>query len=37
MRLTAEGKSLRETRRYIEEAWGDVGPSTDTPWPPEGI
>jgi hypothetical protein len=36
-RLRAEGRPLREIRTYIDETWGDAGPATDTPLPPEGV
>ncbi len=32
-RMTAEGKSLKEIRQYVEGKYGDKGPATDTPWP----
>jgi hypothetical protein len=32
-----EGKTLREIRAYVDDKWGDVGPATDTPLPPEGV
>ena len=32
-----EGKSLREIRTYVDATFGDVGPATDTPLPPEGL
>ena len=35
MRLLDQGKSLRETRSYIDATYGQYGPSTDTPLPPE--
>jgi hypothetical protein len=37
MRLRAEGKTLREIRAYVDKEWGQAGPATDTPLPPEGI
>jgi hypothetical protein len=37
MTMHPEGKSLREIRAYVDETWGDVGPSTNTPYPPEGL
>jgi len=32
-RMTAEGKSLKEIRQYVEGKYGGSGPATDTPWP----
>ena len=32
-RMTAEGKSLKEIRQYVESKYGGKGPSTNTPWP----
>lgn len=32
-RMTAEGKSLKEIRQYVEGKYGGKGPSTNTPWP----
>uniref|UniRef100_A0A7C1G548 Uncharacterized protein n=2 Tax=Thermomicrobium TaxID=499 RepID=A0A7C1G548_THERO len=34
MRLTAEGRPLREIRAYIDQTYSSYGPGTDTPWPP---
>ncbi|OGT25350.1 MAG: hypothetical protein A2Z17_04680 [Gammaproteobacteria bacterium RBG_16_66_13] len=31
----AQGKSLPAVRAYIDAKWGEVGPGTDTPLPPE--
>jgi hypothetical protein len=33
-RLSAEGKSLKEIRVYIDQTHGEKGPGTDTPLPP---
>ena len=33
-RMTAEGRSLKEMRTYIDDKFGDIGPGTDTPMPP---
>jgi hypothetical protein len=32
-----ESKSLREIRDYVDATYGDVGPSTNTPYPPDGL
>jgi hypothetical protein len=32
-----EGKSLREIRDYVDTTYGDVGPATNTLYPPEGL
>ena len=32
-RLTAEGKSVKEVRQYVEGKYGGKGEPTDTPWP----
>jgi hypothetical protein len=32
-----QGKSLREIRAHVDATWGDVGPATNTPYPPEGV
>jgi hypothetical protein len=37
MRLRNEDRKLREIRAYVDEEWGNAGPATDTPWPPEGM
>jgi len=34
MHLRAQGKSLKEIRAYIDEKYGEYGPSTPTPSPP---
>ena len=33
-RMSAEGRSLKEMRTYIDDKFGDIGPGTDTPMPP---
>lgn len=35
MQLLSEGQSLPEIRRAVDATWGDQGPSTDTPYPPD--
>jgi hypothetical protein len=35
MRLTREGKSQPEIRRYVDAQYSRFGPSTDTPKPPQ--
>jgi hypothetical protein len=37
MRLRNEGRRLREIRAYVDEQWGNAGPATDTPLPPEDM
>ncbi|MCC6312461.1 MAG: hypothetical protein IT337_00505 [Thermomicrobiales bacterium] len=37
MKMRPEGKSMREIRQWVEDTYGDVGPSTKTPLPPEGL
>jgi hypothetical protein len=37
MTMRPEGKTLREIRDYVDATWGDVGPATNTAFPPEGI
>ena len=37
MEQRPEGKSLLEIRRWVDETYGDVGPSTDTPMPPADL
>lgn len=37
MTLRPEGKSMREIRAYVDRTYGDIGPATNTPYPPEGI
>ncbi len=37
MTMRPEGTSLLEIRRYVDETYGDTGPSTNTPLPPEGL
>lgn len=32
--MTAEGRSLRDIRAYIDGKYSDIGPGTDTPLPP---
>jgi hypothetical protein len=32
-----EGKTLAEIRQYVDDTYSDVGPSTDTPFPPDGV
>ncbi len=32
--MKAEGKSLADIRSYIDEKYGEYGPSTPTPLPP---
>jgi Protein of unknown function with PCYCGC motif len=32
-RMTAEGKSLKEIRQYVEGKYGNTGETTDAPWP----
>lgn len=34
-RLTEEGKTLAQVRAYVDQAHGEKGPGTDTPWPPQ--
>jgi hypothetical protein len=34
-RLLSEGKVLSEIRTYIDDAYSEKGPATNTPWPPE--
>ena len=34
-RLLGEGKTLSQVRTYIDQAYSDKGPPTDTPWPPQ--
>jgi len=34
MRMRPEGTSLLEIRRWVDDTYGDTGPSTDTPLPP---
>jgi hypothetical protein len=31
------GTSLREIRAWVDKKYGAIGPSTNTPFPPEGI
>ena len=33
-RLLGEGKTLSQVRAYIEQAYSEKGPATNTPWPP---
>ncbi len=35
MQLENQGMSLKEIRKYIDATYGEYGPSTDTPQPPE--
>lgn len=37
MRLRPEGKSMLEIRRWVDDKFGDTGPATDTPLPPETL
>jgi hypothetical protein len=37
MRLRSEGQSMRAIRAYVDEEWGNAGPATDTPLPPEDL
>jgi len=37
MRMRPEGKSLYEIRVWVDDTYGDVGPSTDTPMPPKDL
>jgi hypothetical protein len=32
-----EGKTLRQIRDYVDATYGDAGPATNTPNPPEGL
>jgi hypothetical protein len=32
-----EGKTLREIRDFVDATYGDVGPATNTSYPPEGL
>lgn len=34
-RLIEEGKTLAQVRAYVDQAHGEKGPGTDTPWPPQ--
>jgi hypothetical protein len=33
--MKAKGVGLRAIRRAVDEKWGDRGPGTNTPLPPE--
>jgi hypothetical protein len=33
--LQAAGKSPRQIREAIEQRYGELGPGTPTPWPPQ--
>lgn len=37
MTMRPEGKSLLEIRRYVDDTYGDTGPSTNTPLPPADL